>query len=151
MLTIKPGDIFEQSSGIIVHQVNCRGVMGAGIALEIRKRYPKVFSAYSRACQSALPGELLGKVQVVHVTPTLYIANLFAQDEFSRTTPCTNYSAFRSCFSKIEQYAAERNLPVHIPYKIGCGLAGGKWEECLDILGEIFGDSPAQATIWKKV
>lgn len=33
-------DIFTTDCDIIVHQVNCYGVMGAGIAKQVKERYP---------------------------------------------------------------------------------------------------------------
>ncbi|MBE6754719.1 MAG: hypothetical protein E7559_10305, partial [Ruminococcaceae bacterium] len=40
---IKTGDIFESKAKTIVNAVNCVGVMGKGIALEFKRRYPEMF------------------------------------------------------------------------------------------------------------
>ena len=40
MLTVKIGDLFSSKCGTIVNTVNCVGVMGKGIALEFKKRFP---------------------------------------------------------------------------------------------------------------
>ena len=40
------GDILKIQEGIICHQVNCIGYMGAGIALGIKRKYYKVYDAY---------------------------------------------------------------------------------------------------------
>lgn len=42
------GNIFETSCQTLVNTVNCVGVMGKGIALEFKNRYPQMFVAYAR-------------------------------------------------------------------------------------------------------
>ena len=43
-------DIFTTDCDIIVHQVNCYGVMGAGIAKQVKERYPDVYDIYKSLC-----------------------------------------------------------------------------------------------------
>lgn len=50
-LKIINGNIFTTTCQTIVNTVNCVGVMGAGIALECRLRYPAMFQQYSDLCQ----------------------------------------------------------------------------------------------------
>ena len=44
--------VFNQDVQTIVNTVNCMGVMGAGIALECRLRYPEMFEDYVRRCKN---------------------------------------------------------------------------------------------------
>ena len=44
------GDIFTSDAEVIVNSVNCVGVMGKGIALEFKKRYPEMFAEYRKVC-----------------------------------------------------------------------------------------------------
>ena len=46
----------EEGIRTIVNTVNTRGVMGAGLALEFRLRYPEYFDDYQKRCESDLPG-----------------------------------------------------------------------------------------------
>lgn len=65
MITPGRGDLLEADTEAIVNTVNCVGVMGKGIALQVKRRYPNVFKAYERACKK---GEVeIGKM---HVVPT---------------------------------------------------------------------------------
>ena len=50
MIIWKTGDIFTTSCKTIVNTVNCEGIMGKGIALECKKRYPFMFKVYQYAC-----------------------------------------------------------------------------------------------------
>src|SRR3990172_9124924 len=42
--------IFDTPADAYVNTVNCVGVMGAGIALEFKKRYPKMYEHYKEQC-----------------------------------------------------------------------------------------------------
>lgn len=57
------GDIFDSKAQVIVNTVNCKGVMGKGLALAFKQRYPDMFVAYERDCQTGKLG--IGR-------PTLY-------------------------------------------------------------------------------
>ena len=46
------GDIFEAETQVIVNTVNCEGIMGKGLALEFKKRYPDMFPAYQQDCKT---------------------------------------------------------------------------------------------------
>ncbi len=54
MVIVKTGDMFESDAQTLVNTVNCVGVMGAGIALEFRKRFPDMYEEYVRRCQMHL-------------------------------------------------------------------------------------------------
>jgi O-acetyl-ADP-ribose deacetylase (regulator of RNase III) len=51
-IEIIQGNIFTTKCKVIVNTVNCVGVMGAGIALECRLRYPEMFKKYYELCES---------------------------------------------------------------------------------------------------
>lgn len=55
------GNIFNSRARAMVNTVNCVGVMGKGIAVEFRRRYPEMFLAYKRTCDAHLlrPGQIL--------------------------------------------------------------------------------------------
>ena len=53
MLIHKKCDLFESGADMICHQVNCMGVMGSGVAKQVKERYPKVFEEYVNWCNAA--------------------------------------------------------------------------------------------------
>lgn len=61
-MTVKyiKGNIFTSRAEVLVNPVNCVGVMGAGLALEFRFRYPEMYSRYLEICNNNLlkPGLL---------------------------------------------------------------------------------------------
>ena len=44
------GNLFDAKTQAIVNTVNCVGVMGKGVALEFKKRWPENFKAYKKKC-----------------------------------------------------------------------------------------------------
>ncbi len=52
MLKYYEGTIFNTPAKTLVNTVNCFGVMGAGIALEFKLRYPKMFLDYEEKCKN---------------------------------------------------------------------------------------------------
>lgn len=51
-VTVITGNIFTSESQTIVNTINCVGVMGAGIALECRLRYPEMYERYVALCSN---------------------------------------------------------------------------------------------------
>lgn len=125
------GNILAINHGVIVHQVNCKKVMGAGLALQIRRKYPQHFADYMAAEPK------LGNIVVTCIHSTLYIIGVYGQYSYGRYGLHTNYSALRIAMIKAAQFAAQKNLPLYIPYGIGCGLAGGDWNRVAAILSDI--------------
>src|SRR6056297_3502204 len=54
------GDLFTAPATTLAHGVSCAGRMGAGIALEFRRRFPEMFQEYRRRCYKSRlqPGDL---------------------------------------------------------------------------------------------
>lgn len=57
------GNIFDSNAQVIVNPVNCKGVMGKGLALAFKQKYPAMFAVYERDCQT-------GRLQIGR--PTIY-------------------------------------------------------------------------------
>lgn len=134
-MRIIEGNILYQNYGLICHQVNCKGVMGAGLALALKHKYPKVFSDYRKAY---IEDRLwLGNVIYTQINDKLWVANICGQEDYGRqpNNIYTDYSAVRSALLNIA--ANWSDSVVSIPYKMGCGLAGGNWNTILKIIEEI--------------
>ncbi len=57
------GDIFDSKAQVIVNTVNCQGVMGKGLALAFKERFPDMFTVYQQDCKA-------GKLHIGR--PTIY-------------------------------------------------------------------------------
>ena len=73
------GDLLKVKRGIICHQVNCKYVMGAGLAAQIRKAYPEHYSDYmSRYAH-------LGGLCITQINSDLYVIGIYGQDSYGRS------------------------------------------------------------------
>jgi len=121
------GNILDVSQGILVHGVNMQGKFNAGLAKQIRQRYPQVYQDYLRAYERGLR---LGDVIFTRVSATLIIASGVTQVYYGRepSVVYVNYRAVGEVFYQVASMARMTGLPVVHP-AIGCGLAGGSWQE----------------------
>lgn len=151
MINFFDGDILESGSEIICHQVNCQGVMGSGLALQIREKYPIVFSKYKELCDAEEnKKDLLGRVQLVTVDKNTVIANCFGQFTFGRdeNVTYTSYEALKECFEFLGKLSGGCGYSLAIPFNIGCGLGNGDWEVVLEIINKKIPKN-ADCSIWK--
>lgn len=115
---------------IIIHQVNCQGVMGAGFAKQIKDAYPACYLGYRDLCLK-FGTQLLGKIYVYDDEDDIII-NLFSQDKYGKDKRYTDYSAMKKGLETVRKMFP--NEEIIAPYKIGCGLAGGDWNIVYPIL-----------------
>lgn len=149
MLSYKDGNIFESNCDIIVHQTNCQGVMGHGIALQVKQRYPEVFQQYKISCDTAVNKEyLLGEVEFDKTNDNKYIASIFGQLYYGEGLQ-TDYFKLEKGLNTVHDFALENKLTVAIPYKIGCGLAHGDWNLVNAMIETIFKESPVECYVYK--
>lgn len=134
----RKGNLLEARADIICHQVNCMGKMGAGIAKQIRDKYPKVYEGYKELCEKMAPQILLGSVDF-EKTDHYIVANCFAQLGYAYKGLQTNYEALKTCLETVKEVAEkDKILSIALPYKIGCGLAHGDWDKVETIIKEVF-------------
>lgn len=157
----KQGDILSSNlTGcdiIICHQVNCLGVMGAGLAKQMREKFPMMYLEYKRLCYNTADKKtLLGEVLTHSIVYNGYeytIANLFGQEQIGTSRCYTDYDALRKALQTVRCIASP--LPgraawrVRIPYKMGCGLAGGDWNIVRAIVQEELVDHGIIVEVWK--
>lgn len=144
MIKIVEGDLLQAKEDIIAHQVNCMGVMGSGVAKQIREKYPKAYDVYKKRVDEYMVGEdhrqhMLGRVQGVVADDGKVIFNMFSQYKFGYDgAKYTNTESLFECLMKIRTFAQERGLSVALPYKIGCFRGGADWDEVENLILKAF-------------
>ena len=135
--------ITEGEYSVICHCCNTLGAGAAGFVLALSKRFPKVKEHYLSLIKSIKPDERLGKVGFVKTNKNIVVANILGQDRIYRSADGKiplNYEALREGFKNVyDKFIDYKNIPftIHMP-RIGCGLAGGKWEIVEDIIKDEF-------------
>lgn len=139
------GDIFDyvQNGDYVIHQTNYFGVMGGGIALQIKHQFPNVFDEYAKLCATKTMEQLLGQAQLVKTTHAngakFTICNCFGQGDYGRVVCYTKYDALENAMILVNK-AAPKDARILIPKFIGCGLAGGDWNIVSDMIQKVFAD-----------
>ena len=124
MKFIKQGDIFESSCEVIVNPINCVGVMGGGLALAFKKKFPEHFETYKKMCQN---GEIkVGKLYVVDGDEKHKVL-LFPTKIHWRNPSLMEYVVDGLKYLA-ENYEKMDIKSVAIP-ALGCGLGGLNWED----------------------
>lgn len=149
MIEIVQGDILESGKNIICHQVNCRGVMGSGLAQQVRKKFPVVYEEYLETIKNT-PNPL-GHTIFSEVGEDLFVASLFGQDGYGRDKQYTDYDALRKGLKTVCWFAKLKNYSVAIPFGIGCGLGGGDWDVVYKIICDVFSDTNVDVAIYRMV
>ena len=132
------GNILEATEDVICHQVNCMGIMGGGLALKIKNKYPEVYKEYKDFCKKSR--QVLGNVCPVICHDGKIIANLFGQYDYGRDKQYTNYEALEESLQNLFFLIKPFKSTIAIPYKLGCGLAGGNWNIVYGIIEKVFED-----------
>lgn len=134
---INNGDLLQAKESYIIHQVNCIGVMGKGVALQIRNAFPDVYRRYQNYCEEHRIRDLLGRVLLIPTDEGKIICNLFGQERYSTERCCTNLSALQRCFQQLDKIipVSER---IVMPYMIGCENGGGDWGEVFPMIKNEF-------------
>ncbi|MBW7874859.1 MAG: macro domain-containing protein [Candidatus Cloacimonetes bacterium] len=132
MFLFKQGDILNEPAEALVNTVNCDGVMGRGIALQFKKKFPENFRAYATACaqKELKPGKLF-----------VFKTGLLAKPHFIINFPTKNHWRSKSRIEDVEQGLEElsrciRQLNIRsiaIP-PLGCGLGGLDWAQVRPII-----------------
>jgi O-acetyl-ADP-ribose deacetylase (regulator of RNase III) len=132
-----------EGTKIICHIYNDIGAWGAGFVLALSARWDEPEQSYRTMSYEE---RTLGKVSIVEVEDDILVANMIAQSGISDTKikgvidqnsqPPIRYYAVRQCLTAVNSLAKEINATLHMP-RIGCGLAGGRWEEIEKILKEV--------------
>jgi O-acetyl-ADP-ribose deacetylase (regulator of RNase III) len=123
---------------IIAHVCNDAGGWGKGFVLAVSRRWREPEVAYrSWYRERATSDFALGAVQLVPVGEDLFVANVIGQHGYrpGPGDPPVRYAAIGTALAALGEQALELGASVHMP-RIGCGLAGGRWELVEPLIGE---------------
>ena len=126
MIEYKNGDILREDVEAIVNTVNCVGIMGRGLALQFKNKFPQNFKEYQLACKNK--EVQLGKM-FVHQTGQLinpkYIINFPTKGHWKQNSKIEDISnGLDDLITIIEKYSIKS---IAIP-PLGSGLGGLDWK-----------------------
>lgn len=133
------GDLLKQQDvDAIVNTVNCVGVMGKGIALQFKKKWPANFKAYAAACKA---GEIrLGKMFIFDLgalaTPR-YIINFPTKDHWRNAS---NLKDIETGLQDLVQQIKNLDIRSIAMPPLGCGNGGLNWADVRPVIEQHFAD-----------
>ena len=141
MIELRRGNILEVEAEALVNTVNCVGVMGKGIALQFKNKYPQNFKFYERACKD-------GDVQLGRMT--VFATGSFVGPKYIINFPTKHHWKSRSRIRDIE--SGLRDLIAHVKRlgitslalpPLGCGNGGLHWKDVRPIIERALGAIPS--------
>lgn len=124
MISYNESTIFNTNAQTLVNTINCNGVMGAGLALEFKLRYPQMYSSYVESCRQR-------EIQVGHVyfyqyNTTHLIVNFPTKKDWKYPSRLEWISEGLKDF--VKQYKHWGVRSVAFP-KLGCDRGGLDWKQ----------------------
>lgn len=134
MIEYKNGDILREDVEAIVNTVNCVGIMGRGLALQFKNKFPQNLKEYQLACTNK--EVQLGKM-FVHQTGQLinpkYIINFPTKGHWKQNSKIEDISnGLDDLITIIEKYSIKS---IAIP-PLGSGLGGLDWKMVKKLIEE---------------
>ena len=144
MIEFTKGDMFEMPVDVRVNTVNCKGVMGAGVALAFKNRYPEMFKDYQKACRNGIvqPGS-------IHVWKNLlgdWIINFPTKRDWREPS---RYEDILSGLEALRSYLQVLGpISVALP-ALGCGHGGLDWNRVSSMIKDKLSDLNARIFVFE--
>lgn len=147
MITYRTGNILDAKASALVNTVNTVGVMGKGIALQIKNAYPENFRAYAEAVKR---GEIrTGAVQVVQVSSlsgVRYIVNFPTKNHWRYPS---KIEWIRDGLSDLRRKIVDTSIDsIAIP-PLGCGNGGLDWKTVKAEIENALHDLPVDVQVYE--
>ncbi len=142
MLQYIEGDLFQSPAQVLVNTVNTMGVMGKGIALEFKERYPEMFTRYRECCEKKQL--TIGRLMLFY-EPDHWVL-LFPTKENWRNPSRIEY--IEQGLLKFVNTYAERNISSVAFPRLGCGNGELSWDDVRPIMEKYLKPLPINTYIY---
>lgn len=147
MVKIIDGNLLDFPNGIdfIAHSCNTQNVMGAGIARQIKDRYPLAYEADCHAMHEDEVGLGSYSFAWTDATQTKGIYNMYSQDKLGGER-AVDYEGFYLALQNVANHIEWQDKhddeisSLGLPWMISCGLAGGSWNVIFSMINDILVD-----------
>ncbi|MFI6097308.1 macro domain-containing protein [Lentzea sp. NPDC051213] len=144
MIVQGSGDLLDAEVDALVNAVNCVGVMGKGLALQFKQRFPEYFATYASACAA---GEVrLGRVHVVEVGRPRWIVSFPTKGHFRSRSKLSDVADGLDDLARVIAELGIRSIAVPA---LGAGLGGLNWDAVEPLIVEKLGSLDATVTLYR--
>ena len=126
---IKNRNIFDSQCQTIVNTVNCVGVMGKGLALEMKKRYPNMFDKYKDYCNKGLID--IGKLWLYKHSDDKWILNFPTKKHWKNNS---EYEYIEEGMKKFVETYQEKGITTIAFPMLGCNNGGLEKDVVIQIM-----------------
>ena len=142
MLKYVRGDIFNSPAQVLVNTVQTVGVMGKGIALSFKKKYPEMFTIYRKACDKHQL--VIGKLMLWY-GPDHWILNFPTKEHWRNPSKMEYIEKGLMAFQR--KYADYNITSIAFP-KLGCGNGELDWEQVKPLMEKYLKELPIDIYIY---
>jgi O-acetyl-ADP-ribose deacetylase (regulator of RNase III) len=122
MVRIRVGDLFQSRAQTLVNTVNCVGIMGAGVALEFKKRFPRMFADYVERCRAGRVR--LGEPYLFKDLVGPWVLNFPTKDHWRSVSRLSDIIAG---LEHLRRHYREWGITSLAVPPLGCGQGGLEW------------------------
>jgi len=144
MIEDASGDLFDANVDALVNAVNTVGVMGKGLALAFKQKFPENYTAYRKACRA---GDLnIGRMFVFDNAPATprWLINFPTKRHFRSASKIDDIRF--GLLDLIEQLREHAITSVAMP-ALGCGFGGLDWAEVRPLIVDAFSAIPSMRVL----
>lgn len=143
MLVFASGNLFETDADIRINTVNCVGVMGKGVALSFKERYPMMFDDYKEACDR---GEVQpGRLHTWTAPEGVTVVNFPTKRHWRQKS---RYEDIEAGLRVLHDFLRERGrVRVTLP-ALGCGHGGLDWARVSQLIEDRLADLEAEIFVF---
>jgi O-acetyl-ADP-ribose deacetylase (regulator of RNase III) len=151
MVEITHGDVLEAGAEALVNSVNCAGVMGRGVARQVKERYPENASQYRSVCNAGdlAPGEVFvfdrGGLFGGPDDGPRYLFNVATKDHW---TDPTTLDIVETGLAAVAREAEARDVASIAMPALGCGGGGLAWDDVRELVRAQFDASDVRVLLF---
>lgn len=140
MIRYVQGDLLAADVEGLVNAVNCVGVMGKGLALQFKQKFPENFKQYASACKAGAvkPGSMF-VVATGNDTNPKFLINFPTKRHWKDRSRIDDIKS--GLVALVAETKASKMASLAIP-PLGCGLGGLNWNDVKPLIEEAFSALP---------
>jgi O-acetyl-ADP-ribose deacetylase (regulator of RNase III) len=143
MIRYVRGNLFDSGAQTLVNPVNCRGVMGKGLAKVFKDRWPEMFRQYQEACKK---GEVRPGSPLLFKGEDRQILSVPTKDDWKKPSTCEMVEAGLKAIH--ERYRDWGITSIAMP-ALGCGLGGLEWSKVRPLIEVHLADLPIGIEVYE--
>lgn len=145
MIKYVQGDLLASRAQTLVNPVNCKGVMGKGLAKSFKVRWPQMFREYQEACRA---GTVRPGIPLLYKDGDRQILSVPTKNDWKQ--PST-YEIVEAGIKSIREHLGSWGITSLAMPALGCGLGGLEWTKVRTLIEAHLSSLPIEIEIYEPV